>query len=578
MNPRKLPQQKLFPVCIASFVCLVLSSGAIAQHPGPQPRPGPSAQIPLDKETTLVITPEGFLPLSDPYVNPPGLNLLLTVNSNMFDGNGVEMPNTLPSSPGNPYNLHDGPVIVTEIDPTSAANDLLAILRALRAGSLDAASVQRAIDILEGNPVPDRVYSGIPVLHYKGPEKVKAVEPIFDDQGVLVGGNVNVHQIWYDTHIESDTAFIDPSAVMGVPWTVTYTVDVLDRGHDDFSPFVMYFDDPALSAPGMPPMPHVAMDQTFFPMEAGTRNVFKIKMSRGKYFNLVYTWGWRVHPPRVQVMENALKKAGGKTLPQWEIDVFGSAPSSSETAKLAAIAMIGDRSPAKRMWLGFHALAPLVDDDDDHDGDHEEDEDDDHQASRTVKRSSDSDDHDGNENDEDGDDGDDEITALLDEIENAYHDWFNRTKLPSGVTPDPESDLTLFYTNNTIYGQFTDKRTIQRWFEWTSRPGELRVTLLNDDRFVHGYMNVDFGGSRGWENQFHSTVPLGGSGCWFSFGRVHWWVNAGGPWGAIMVPPSTAKGPGKHRVWLTLNFDPSRRLRIYQFDPLHHDTAVFSVH
>ncbi len=29
---------------------------------------------------------------------------------------------------------------------------------------------------------------------------------------------------------------------------------------------------------------------------------------------------------------------------------------------------------------------------------------------------------------------------------------------------------------------------------------------------------------------------------------------------------------------MTFNFDPSRRLRFYQFDPLHHDVAIFSVH
>jgi hypothetical protein len=35
---------------------------------------------------------------------------------------------------------------------------------------------------------------------------------------------------------------------------------------------------------------------------------------------------------------------------------------------------------------------------------------------------------------------------------------------------------------------------------------------------------------------------------------------------------------GEHWIDLTWNFDPSRRLRFYQFDPLHHDVAVFSMH
>ena len=36
--------------------------------------------------------------------------------------------------------------------------------------------------------------------------------------------------------------------------------------------------------------------------------------------------------------------------------------------------------------------------------------------------------------------------------------------------------------------------------------------------------------------------------------------------------------PGVHRVMIEYNFDPSRRLRFYQFDPLHHDVAIYSIH
>jgi len=36
--------------------------------------------------------------------------------------------------------------------------------------------------------------------------------------------------------------------------------------------------------------------------------------------------------------------------------------------------------------------------------------------------------------------------------------------------------------------------------------------------------------------------------------------------------------PSVHRVWIQYNFDPGRRLRFYQFDPLHHDVAIYSIH
>jgi hypothetical protein len=36
--------------------------------------------------------------------------------------------------------------------------------------------------------------------------------------------------------------------------------------------------------------------------------------------------------------------------------------------------------------------------------------------------------------------------------------------------------------------------------------------------------------------------------------------------------------PGMHKVDFTMNYEPSPRLRMYQFDPAHHETAIFSLH
>jgi hypothetical protein len=51
----------------------------------------------------------------------------------------------------------------------------------------------------------------------------------------------------------------------------------------------------------------------------------------------------------------------------------------------------------------------------------------------------------------------------------------------------------------------------------------------------------------------------------------------------VMVPAAThatgaADKLGRYKVEFTYNFEPSRRLRFYQFDPVHHDVAVFSIH
>ena len=503
-----------------------LCNQALAEHPYPEPRPGFSTTTrSADGKTTYVNCPEGLRPVAD--------NELTYVESNMYDSAGDEMLNTLPSTPAVDFNLHEGPVIESEIDKTSPTDDLEEVFKgvgsAAQHGVVDQGLIQFGLDVIEGNPIA-RVYSGLPLLHYKGPEKIGTVQPIFDAQGVKVGGNINVHQVWFDGRVESDTSYIDPSLVQNVPWTITYTVDVLNGGADNFSPFVMYFDKPPTPTSfvdsGAHGAPHVAMDSSFYAMSQGQRHTIKVKHAAAKYFNLVYTWGWRRHPPRVQVMENALKTGpGGRRLPEFESMVFGTAPSSSETSKLAAISMIGELAPAKRMW----------------------------QALKDSQSASPA-----------------EVVSLMEDAEMSLNDWSDRRALPRGVTAASNVDVTLFYVNNTIYGNTRDFKN------WHGRGSLFKAKLLNGDHFPHGYMNVDFGGSRGWEPQYLSS---GGPAKSFTFGRVHWWPSAGGPNGGIMVPPVAADAtPGEHDVEIILNFDSPEKIKLYQFDPLHHDVAVYSLH
>jgi hypothetical protein len=555
---------KQFSLLLALVLVATMVSWAQAPENYPQPRPGPLSRTDdLVNQVTTIVTPQGNFPAQDPFANPPGSNFLTTVWADMHDGNGADMPNTLPSTPNVYYNLlvGGGAKSVTPIDPTSPRDDLSNALQTIltnaQNGSVDQTNIQFALNILEGNPIPSRpTYSGFALLHYTGPERIKAVDG--------PTANVNVHQIWFDNHIESDTAMIDPTAVLTVPWTVTYTIDVLRHGADDFAPYVMYFDAPKSISPWVNGPPHFGIDATFFPMNEGTRVVLVLKMAPAMYFNLTYSWGWRMHPPRVQVMENALKTAAvtnipGATTPQtlanWEINTFGPAPRSSRAAQLAAIAQIGELAPEKRMWQDLN-------------------------AAKTASTS--------------------QVVTLMQDALLSFDDWSDRTHLPRGVTADQNSDATLLYVNNTIYAgsptyTLPNFPTLPDFPKWTIRPQLYKVTLLNGDHFVHAYVNVDFGGRRGWANIFQSSLGVGdlpinpltglpGTGCLFTFGRNHWWMNAGGPnpafGGGIGVPVASTDGmtPGFWKVNMTLNFEPNRRLRLYQFDAFHHDVAVYSLH
>ena len=563
--------------------------------------------------------------------NPP--NLLPTIYENIKSCSGAEIINTLTSTPQNPYNLqfagdpqnqrpNEADRTQLTANQTRSPTDDLDVVRrhllaAKKPGDIDPAIVQLGLDILEGNPIADRSYSGFPVLHYTGPLRVKTVD--------ANSRTVEVNQIWYDTHIESDAMYIDSRPVERIAnsgddpatpvweglwddgeWYVKYNVYVLNRGHEDFASFPMLYDDPKeIIAPnpnsGSPVLfnqfiPNVSEDQTFFPMEEGNKYTFYIKQPPARFFNLTYHWGWRLHPPRVQAHENLARgfNVNGQPVLRdfFEKQVFGANPRADEQAKLNAISMIGDLAPEKRMWSALRRI----------------------QAGGLANS---------------------DIAPIGTEFEESFFDWGNRNKLPRGIPEDPTSDVTLAYLNNTIYGHingYVNDAQVELT-KWKDRGQKIRITLINGDYYVHQYTSVDFGGMRGWENTFQNTIPVGGAGAWFTFGRIHWWPHTISPFsqvpnitvaaatrptnaaniafgmqsfkrvddGSSMLPPKGQKhkgtnvlgnelpnqilgastaGSGLTRLdmdW-TFTFEPGRRLRLYQFDAFHHDVAVWSMH
>src|SRR5262249_51160129 len=110
--------------------------------------------------------------------------------------------------------------------------------------------------------------------------------------------------------------------------------------------------------PQVPMLPHISMDPTVFPMATGTQPAAKIKTPPRKYYNLTYTWGWRIHPPRAQAMENAQKAlpmpdGSIKPIVDFEREVFVDQFKDPIDA-------LGDLAPAKRMWRAFKAALDVV--------------------------------------------------------------------------------------------------------------------------------------------------------------------------------------------------------------------------
>ena len=133
---------------------------------------------------------------------------------------GVAGPGCLvladPQTPGD-----DDAAALAALAPTDSPEDDLddALRRLAAAADADAAAADRAeaLAILEGTPLPGRPYSGIPLLNWNAPAKVKTVP---------AGGTVDVREVRFPGHSMSDAwllRFEDPSQ----PYTVRYRISEL---------------------------------------------------------------------------------------------------------------------------------------------------------------------------------------------------------------------------------------------------------------------------------------------------------------------------------------------------------------
>src|SRR5438552_839146 len=110
--------------------------------------------------------------------------------------------------------------------PTDDLRDLMDALASAPTAAAASAARQRALDILEGNPIAGRAYSGIPLLNWNMPDKIKTVP---------AGGSVTVTEVRFDDQVLTDTAllrFADPSQ----PFSVTYRIADLTQSTGELSP------------------------------------------------------------------------------------------------------------------------------------------------------------------------------------------------------------------------------------------------------------------------------------------------------------------------------------------------------
>jgi streptogramin lyase len=293
------------------------------------------------------------------------------------DLNGNTIPNTQAGDPG--AQLAAPPSVVQKLtlpfdgtpasgtgDTGSPEDDLAHALDALAAAPDAAAATAArtlALSILEGSPIPRKPYSGMPLLNWNAPAKVKTVP---------AGGDVVVNEVRFGDHVLSDTwllDFADPNA----PFTITYRVAETGVGFGGVFAPTLLLADGGRAVGGQP-----SVLQTLAPGElpAGTttKNKFHpdgaaehtrlgvqqltVRMPPPRYVEAIVDPG--VEPGTGPTSLLTLRRATPERIADAE-NTFGfSGATPTDAEKLAAIGRLGPAAPEKVLWTHLRALDPAA--------------------------------------------------------------------------------------------------------------------------------------------------------------------------------------------------------------------------
>jgi streptogramin lyase len=422
----------------------------------------------------------------------------------LVDASGATVPNT---GTGSTTAELDGPIEILErlATPSSPADDDPDALAALGSpstpeddlaaaldelGSADdpavaEAAVARAIDILEGNPVPHAAYSGIPLLNWNAPAKVKTVP---------AGGVVTVRVVRYGEHILTDTSllrFDDPTR----PFEIRYRIAELGTVFGGQLTPAPLLEDGSARVGGVHsvtlPLALGAMrtgtqeSSRFHPEGADeqTRQAVQditVRMPPAGMTdaildpNLRPGWGTLATPESFATLRRATPERLSALAGAFGFS--GDTPTRAEVR--AAIGVLGDAAPEKRIWTDLTALDP--------------------NATGFLAAA----------------------TAVGREDRSLVSEMRVRTQIPAGVDVDPTADVVVTLLNDEAY-------VSQRMMR-LPRGGSLRVQAVNADGFPHEFEAVDL----------HDRVR--------AFGPLDWGEFA---WDPLALGAGGTLAPGESRTY-----------------------------
>jgi streptogramin lyase len=354
--------------------------------------------------------------------------------------------------------------------PDGPHEDLAQALGALESAADAAAAAaarDEAIAILEGRPLAGRAYSGIPLLNWDAPRKVKTVP---------AGGTVDVTQVRFGDHVATDTwllQFEDPAQ----PFRIRYRISELEGTYGGTLAPAPLLADGATPIGGLQ---SVAQPLGVRKLTTGTSEASRFTQERGlpaeggEERTLLGVQEVVVRMPPARTVRAILEPGSGDGItaalapatPERlahaaaAYGFSGANPTPEE--RRAAIARLSARSPERQVWDALDTLDPA-----------------DLAAAHAAG-------------------------AQLAPLVSAMR---ARARIPGGIPRDPDADVVVLVQNGEAY--------VSRAALRLPRGGSLRVQVVNADRFARPITARSLHGGRGglgpleWGSFDWADLPIG---------------------------------------------------------------------
>lgn len=368
-----------------------------------------------------------------------------------------------------------GHVITDTTSPNRAMRDALDAL-ANAASSEDQAAMTGAAQELNAvllGTTEGRIYDGFAMLnfnrgafvpdHIAGEYKMKRLT----DSGLVAPGidgqprkiwEVTVNMLWYDGQFDSDT-FLLRVPVDAHPFdTLRITYRIYSLVTEDFAPTTVLLD---VRLPGSVQFPFKGFDSVWQKIQNNEVTEVTVDHPPIRLMRGIYTWGWRIHPPRIQFLQPIFEMVNAHT---GQVQLEPQGESFAFRNRQLSIDGIGAAAPEKKMYTITQAVlagAPAA-----------------------------------------------EVLAMLTESDTApmgtWQDWADLAEDQRQLPPEARNLLAIegigagefgayrfvsVYMNNEMYGNGPDGNRIEGWLQGE----QFTVKLINLDNHTHYFRNVDFG-------------------------------------------------------------------------------------